>query len=72
MDLGNPKSPYGSVHPTDKTDVGNRLALAGLDVGYGRLVVVKFARFDVDGYSVCFVDRYSVCFVDGYSVSFVL
>ncbi|XP_028391993.1 sialate O-acetylesterase-like [Dendronephthya gigantea] len=36
MDLGNPNSPYGSIHPTDKTDVGNRLALAGLDVAYGR------------------------------------
>ena len=36
MDLGNLKSPYGSVHPTDKTDVGNRLALAGLAVGYGK------------------------------------
>ena len=36
MDLGNPNSTYGSIHPTDKTDVGNRLALAGLAVGYGK------------------------------------
>lgn len=36
MDLGNPTSRYGTVHPTDKTDVGNRLALAGLAIGYGK------------------------------------
>ena len=36
MDLGNPKSPYTSIHPTDKTDVGNRLASAGLAIAYGK------------------------------------
>ena len=36
MDLGNLKSPFGSIHPTDKTDVGNRLALAGLAVAYSK------------------------------------
>ena len=36
MDLGDPTSPFGSIHPRDKTDVGNRLALAGLAVGYGK------------------------------------
>ncbi|XP_046843511.1 sialate O-acetylesterase-like isoform X2 [Xenia sp. Carnegie-2017] len=36
MDLGNPKSPYGSIHPTDKTDVGFRLGLAGLSIAYGK------------------------------------
>ena len=35
MDLGNASSPYGSVHPTDKQDVGFRLALAGRAVAYG-------------------------------------
>lgn len=35
MDLGNPNAPYGSVHPTDKKDVGIRLSLAGLSVAYG-------------------------------------
>ncbi len=35
MDLGDPDSPYGSVHPRDKEDVGMRLALAGRVVAYG-------------------------------------
>ena len=35
MDLGDPQSPYGSVHPRDKQDVGMRLALAGKVVAYG-------------------------------------
>ena len=34
MDLGDPKSPYGSVHPRDKEDVGTRLALAAAAVAY--------------------------------------
>ena len=34
MDLGNPKSPFLPIHPTDKTDVANRLALAGLAIAY--------------------------------------
>ena len=34
MDLGDPTSPFGSVHPRDKQDVGYRLALAGRAVAY--------------------------------------
>ena len=36
MDLGNLYSPYSSVHPTNKRDVGKRLALSGLAVAYGK------------------------------------
>lgn len=39
MDLGNASSPYGSIHPNDKQDVGYRLALAGRAVAYGDLDV---------------------------------
>lgn len=39
MDLGNASSPYGSIHPNDKQDVGFRLALAGRAVAYGDLNV---------------------------------
>ena len=39
MDLGNASSPYGSIHPNDKQDVGYRLALAGQAVAYGDLDV---------------------------------
>ncbi len=35
IDLGDPTSPYGSVHPRDKQDVGSRLFRAGLAVVYG-------------------------------------
>ena len=35
MDLGNASSPYGSIHPPDKQDVGYRLALAGRAIAYG-------------------------------------
>ena len=38
MDLGNPHSPYSSAHPTDKKDVGERLATASLAVAYGKHV----------------------------------
>ena len=34
-DLGDPTSPYGSVHPRDKQDVGARLGMAGLAIAYG-------------------------------------
>ena len=34
MDLGDPTSPFGSVHPRYKQDVGYRLALAGRAVAY--------------------------------------
>eukprot|EP00462_Mataza_sp_D1_P021035 CAMPEP_0175129262 /NCGR_PEP_ID=MMETSP0087-20121206/5373_1 /TAXON_ID=136419 /ORGANISM="Unknown Unknown, Strain D1" /LENGTH=352 /DNA_ID=CAMNT_0016411389 /DNA_START=13 /DNA_END=1068 /DNA_ORIENTATION=- len=36
MDLGDKESPFGSVHSRHKTEVGYRLALAGLNVAYGR------------------------------------
>ncbi|CAI8011165.1 Sialate O-acetylesterase [Geodia barretti] len=35
MDLGDPSSPFGSIHPRDKQDVGLRLALAGRAIAYG-------------------------------------
>ena len=38
MDLGNPQSPYSGAHPTDKKDVGERLATAFLAVAYGKHV----------------------------------
>lgn len=34
MDLGNASSPWGSIHPNDKQDVGERLALAARGVAY--------------------------------------
>lgn len=34
MDLGDPTSPYGSVHPRDKQDVGARLVLSARAVVY--------------------------------------
>ena len=34
MDLGNVSSPWGSIHPNDKQDVGERLALAARGVAY--------------------------------------
>ena len=34
MDLGNASSPWGSIHPNDKQDVGKRLALAARGVSY--------------------------------------
>jgi len=39
MDLGDPNSPYGSVHPRDKQDVGARLSLAGRAVAFGDTTV---------------------------------
>ena len=35
-DLGDSKSPFGSVHPRYKQEVGMRLARAGLAVAYGK------------------------------------
>jgi sialate O-acetylesterase len=35
MDLGDPDSPHGSVHPRDKQDVGRRLSTAGRAIAYG-------------------------------------
>lgn len=34
IDLGDPTSPYDSIHPRDKQDVGKRLALAGRAIAY--------------------------------------
>lgn len=34
-DLGDPTSPFGSIHPRDKEDVGWRLALGALAIAYG-------------------------------------
>jgi len=34
-DLGDPQSPYGSVHPRDKQDVGYRLHLSAVALEYG-------------------------------------
>ena len=34
IDLGDPTSPYGSIHPRDKQDVGYRLALSARAVVY--------------------------------------
>ena len=34
MDLGDPQSPFGSVHPRDKQDVGDRLVRSGRAVVY--------------------------------------
>ena len=34
IDLGDPQSPFGSVHPRDKQDVGDRLVRSGRAVVY--------------------------------------
>ena len=34
MDLGDPSSPYGSIHPRDKQAVGWRLAMAARAIAY--------------------------------------
>ncbi|CAG5125211.1 unnamed protein product [Candidula unifasciata] len=41
MDLPDFNSPYGSIHPRDKKDVGDRLALGGLAIAYGRQEVFQ-------------------------------
>ncbi len=35
IDLGDPASPYGSIHPRDKSDVGLRLSVGAREVAYG-------------------------------------
>ena len=39
VDLGDPTSPYGSVHPRDKQDVGLRLAMSARAVVYGENII---------------------------------
>lgn len=34
MDLGDPKSPFGSIHPRDKQDVGTRLSFGARAIVY--------------------------------------
>ena len=34
IDLGDPTSPFGSVHPRDKQDVGIRLTMGAMSVVY--------------------------------------
>ncbi|BFZ09711.1 hypothetical protein BsWGS_12749 [Bradybaena similaris] len=41
LDLPDFNSTYGSIHPRDKTDVGERLTLSGLAVAYGRSEVFQ-------------------------------
>lgn len=40
IDLGDPTSPFGSVHPRDKQDVGKRLSAAAQNIAYGDTAVV--------------------------------
>ena len=39
IDLGDPTSPYGSVHPRDKSDVGLRLSVGARAVVYNDVTV---------------------------------
>ena len=39
IDLGDPKSPFGSVHPRDKQDVGTRLSMGARSVVYNDTTV---------------------------------
>lgn len=41
IDLGDPTSPYGSIHPRDKQDVGSRLALSARAVVYNDQLVIN-------------------------------
>ena len=41
IDLGDPTSPYGSIHPRDKQDVGSRLALSARAVVYNDQNVIE-------------------------------
>jgi len=52
IDLGDPSSPRGSIHPRRKQEVGRRLALACQSVHYGMDVVSSgplFESYSVDG-----------------------
>ncbi len=39
IDLGDPTSPYGSVHPRDKSDVGLRLSIGARAIAYNDITV---------------------------------
>jgi len=39
IDLGDPKSPAGSIHPRNKQEVGRRLSLAALKIAYQQDIV---------------------------------
>jgi len=39
IDLGDPDSPAGSIHPRNKSEVGRRLSLQALDIVYGHQLV---------------------------------
>lgn len=41
IDLGDPTSPYGSIHPRDKQDVGSRLALSARAVVYNDQLAIE-------------------------------
>ncbi|ESO83425.1 hypothetical protein LOTGIDRAFT_133483, partial [Lottia gigantea] len=43
MDLPDFVSPYGSIHPRDKVDVGNRLTLSGLAIAYNDTSVKQWS-----------------------------
>ena len=66
MDLGNPSSPYTSIHPTDKSAVGYRLALSGLSLVYGKEryftgpIVSKIEKIAVESYTFLVVNYKSV------------
>jgi len=39
IDLGDPQSPVGSIHPRNKQEVGRRLSLAALNIGYNKSII---------------------------------
>ena len=57
MDLGDPASPFGSVHPRDKQDVGYRLVLAGRAIAYHDESVYYTGPIAVNAKTVDFTDH---------------
>ena len=53
MDLGDPDSPYGSIHPRDKQDVAARLALAGRAIAYDDPLVYYTGPIAVEATLMC-------------------